>query len=86
MENGISETVTTAKARFMAWAIETALGCSIFVIIFGNVFYPIFLGVSTSGWDTYSVLLWGFLGMVALAAFMIRVLESAKQGYRPLIG
>ena len=73
------------KAFFLAWAIETSLGCTVFVLIFGNVFYPIYKGINTSGWDTYSLLLFGFLGMVALAAFLIRVIESAKQNYRPLI-
>jgi hypothetical protein len=73
------------KARFMAWAIETVLGATLFVIIFGNVFYPIYLGISTSGWDTYSVFLWGFIGLISLAAFAIRVIDSAKRGYVSLM-
>lgn len=74
-----------SRAHFMAWAIETALGFLIFVVIFGQVAYPLYLGVSTSGWDTYTVLLWGFLGLVAVAAFLIRVIDSAKRGFEPLI-
>jgi hypothetical protein len=75
----------TLKASFLAWALETAIGCTVFIIIFGNVFYPIYQGVSTGTWDQYSVLLWGFIGLVTLAAFMIRVIDSAKRGYTSLV-
>lgn len=82
MEKSISE--KPLRANFLAWALETALGSTVFIIIFGKVFYPIFMSTSTAGWDEYSLLLWGFLGMTALAAFMIRVIDSAKRGYQPL--
>jgi hypothetical protein len=73
------------RARFLAWAIETALGFTVFVMIFGNVAAPLFLGVSTATWDPYSILLWGFMMMVCIAAFMIRVVESAKNNFSSLI-
>jgi hypothetical protein len=74
------------RAYFLAWAIETALGFLIFVVMFGNVAMPMYNSVSTAGWDPYAILLWGFLAMVALAAFLIRVINAAKAGYQPLIG
>ena len=35
------------KANFLAWALETALGCTMFVLIFANLFYPIYKAVSS---------------------------------------
>ena len=74
-----------ARAHFLAWAIETVLGIMFFIILFGQVAYPLYEDVSTSGWDEYTVLLWGFIMFICLAAFTIRVIQSAKAGYVPLI-
>jgi hypothetical protein len=73
------------RAYFLAWAIETALGFMVFVTIFGQVAYPLYVGVNTGDFDQYSLMLWGFLGFVTIAAFLIRVVDTAKEGYRSLI-
>lgn len=70
-----------ATARFLMWVMETVFGFLMFAIMFGNVVMPQWLAISTSGWDSYSILLWGFLPMIALAAFTMRVIDSAKMGY-----
>jgi fatty-acid desaturase len=73
------------RAFILVWAIETALGFLMFAVMFGQVAAPIFMGVSTSGWDQYSILLWGFMMMIVIAAFLIRVIESAKNNFSSLI-
>jgi len=73
-----------AKAHFLAWAIETILGIMFFIILYGQIAYPLYLDVSTTGWDEYSLLMWGFMMFIALAAFVIRVIQSAKAGYEPV--
>jgi fatty-acid desaturase len=76
--------IKSLRARFLAWALETALGFMMFVVVFGTVAAPLFLGVSTAGWDPYAAMLWGFMMMVCIIAFMIRVINSAKAGYQPV--
>lgn len=72
------------RAHFIEWAIETALGFLFFVVMFGNVAAPQFLAVNTAGWDPYSALMWGFVMLVTIGAFMMRVIRSAKENFSPL--
>ena len=74
----------TKRAYFLLWVLETVIGSMIWVIMFGQVFMPLYLGVSTGTWDTYSALLWGFIAFIVLAAFVARVFEAAKRGYAPV--
>jgi hypothetical protein len=68
-------------AWFMSWVFEACFGTFMFAILFGNVVWPQWKAISTAGWDAYSLLLWGFMPFVCLAVFIMRLIDSAKQGY-----
>jgi hypothetical protein len=68
----------------LAWAIETLLGVMFFIILFGQIAYPMYLDITTSGWDSYTVLMWGFVMFIVLAAFLIRVIHTARNNFEPL--
>ena len=66
--------------------METAIGSLIFIIIFGQIVMPQWIAISTSGWGTYTGLLWAIVPLVVLASFIIGVVDAAKGGYRSLSG
>lgn len=76
--------ISPNRANFLLWVLETIIGFMLWVILFGQVAVPLYLGISTTGWDTYTALLWSFLMFIVLAAFVARVFESAKRGYAPV--
>ena len=61
--------------------IDTVIEIGIAVIIM-----PLFMGIaltrmaqqSTLGWDSYSIMMWGLLGMIFIAANIIAVVSFAK--------
>lgn len=71
----------TVRAYFIAWAVESAIGLLIFSILFGTVAMPQFLAVSTAGWGTYAPLLWALIPLCCIAAYVVRIIQSAKAGY-----
>jgi len=82
LENQIPETMReTIRAYFIAWVVESSVGFLIFAILFGTVAMPQFNAVSTAGWGTYAPLLWALLPLMCIAAFLIRVVQSARAGY-----
>jgi hypothetical protein len=50
------------------------------------IIMPLFLGIaltqmantSTIGWDSYSLMMWGLLGMIFIASMIIAVMSHAK--------
>lgn len=69
------------RAYFIAWVVESAIGLLIFAVLFGTVAMPQFLSVSTSGWGTYAPLLWTLIPLACIAAYLVRIINSAKAGY-----
>jgi len=75
------------RAYFIAWVIETSLGALFFFVLFGTVAAPQFYAISTSGWNTYAILIWVFLPLICIAGFAIRVIRSAQSGFTgPMTG
>jgi hypothetical protein len=71
----------TKRAYFIAWVVETAIGSLLFFVLFGTVAMPQFYAVSTSGWTTYSVVLWVLIPLICIGGFIVRVIRSAQSGY-----
>lgn len=69
------------RAYFIAWVTETAVGTLLFAIMFGQIAMPQLLAVVTSGWDTYSIIIWGVVPMICIAGFIVRVIRSAQSGF-----
>ena len=76
---------TTAHSM-IGWAMESALGFFIWAILFGKVVMPQWLAIATSGWDAYSALLWGFVPLISIAAYIMYVVDQARAGYRTQSG
>lgn len=70
-----------ARAYFIAWVTETAIGTLLFALLFGNIAMPQILAVVTSGWDTYSIIIWGVVPLICIAGFIVRVIRSAQSGF-----
>ena len=76
---------TRATARdasgLIGWTVEAGIALLLWAVIFGQVVYPQWVAVSTSGWNTYAVILWGITPFVALAALILRLVDTAKAGW-----
>jgi hypothetical protein len=65
---------------------DSALVDTIIEIGIAFIIMPLFMGIaltnmaaqSTDGWDSYSVMMWGLLGMIFIAANIIAVMAHAK--------
>lgn len=66
---------------FVGWILETVIGFMLFVVLFGSVGYKLYSQVDTSSFDQYTLMFWGFLGMIVLVAFFMRVVKSAQENY-----
>ena len=69
------------RAYFISWIVESAVGLLIFAIMFGTIGMPIFLEVSTEGWGTYPPLLWAVIPLICIAAYIVRMIDSAKHDW-----
>jgi len=50
----------------------------IVAILIGAIDLPIFYNVSTTGWGTSSVILWGIITIVALAVLVMQIAQKLK--------
>jgi hypothetical protein len=57
---------------------ELGLSTLLGAIIIGKVAIPNLLAVSTSGWDAYSVLVWGVGPLVVVSAWMMAIIYHVK--------
>lgn len=52
-------------------------GCLLIVaIIIGGVDLPLFYGVSTTGWGTQNIILWGIITVVAIAVLLMLISQK----------
>jgi hypothetical protein len=64
------------------WAVESAVALILWAVLFGNVVYPQWLAVSTSGWNLYAVSIWVLIPFFALAALILRLIDTARAGWQ----
>ena len=57
---------------------ELGLSTLIGAIIIGKVAIPNLIAVSTTGWDSYSVLVWGVAPLVVVSAWMMAIIYHVK--------
>jgi len=75
----------TFRCRLIDTLIELGIGSLVGAIIIGKVAIPQLVAVSTSGWDAYSILLWGIMPMIIVAAMMMAIIYHVKYGAWPSI-
>ena len=79
----VKEKVKGMKARLIDTVIELGIGVLIDAIIVGKVAIPQLVSVSTSGWDAYSVLVWGVMPLIVVAAMAMAIIYHVKYGAWP---
>ncbi len=87
----ISETVAESKkivdekltkARLIPLVLDIGISTLLGAIIIGKVALPTFFSVSTSGFDAYTLLLWGVMPLICVAAWAIGLYNRAKYAYQ----
>lgn len=56
---------------------KIAVDLILIAILVGGVAYGILFTVNQSDWDTQTILIWGFLGVVGAAALILQLLKDA---------
>jgi hypothetical protein len=74
------------KARLIGTIFEISIGILFCGIMLGKVALPAFYAVSTSGFDAYTLLIWGLLPLVATVAVATAVYDRAKFAYQIIRG
>lgn len=70
------------KARLIPLVIDIGVSTLIGAIMIGKVALPTFYAVSTSGFDAYTLVLWGVMPLIAVAAWMTGLYNRAKYAYQ----
>lgn len=65
----------------IGWSVEAGIALLLWSVIFGQVVYPQWIAVTTTGWNAYAIILWGITPFVALAALILRLVDTAKAGW-----
>lgn len=73
----------TFRCYLVDTVIELGIGVLVGAIIIGKVAIPQLIAVSTSGWDSYSVILWGVMPLICVAALGMAVIYHVKYGAWP---
>lgn len=69
------------RANLIGTVMDIAIGTLLAAVIIGRVSLPAIMAVTTEGWDIYSVLLWGLLPLVVVAALLTAIYNRAKFAY-----
>jgi hypothetical protein len=72
---------TTMKARLIGTVIDIAISLLIVAILLGKVALPTFYAVVTSGFDEYTVLVWGVIPLITSLAILVAIFNRAKYAY-----
>lgn len=72
---------TTIKAKLIGTVLDLAISTLLGAILIGNIVLPQFYAVATGSFDTYTVLLWGVVPLVLVAAWVTAMYNRAKYAY-----
>jgi len=50
--------------------LELFIGAAIAIVVLANVYMSTYKGVSTAGWTTAEIALWGILGILGIVAIV----------------
>jgi len=56
---------------------KLAVDVILIAILVGGVAFGILFSTNTSTWDTSSILVWGFIGVITIAGLLIHLLKDA---------
>jgi hypothetical protein len=70
------------KARLIGTILDIGISTLLGAIIIGKVALPTFYDVATTGFDAYTLLIWGVMPLVAVVAWMTALYNRAKYAYQ----
>ena len=71
----------TLKAKLIGTVLDLAISTLLGAVIIGKVSLPAFYGVVTTSFDAYTLLVWGILPLVLVAAWITAMYNRAKYAY-----
>jgi hypothetical protein len=77
----MKEQKKTLKAKLIGTVIDLAISTLLGAIIIGNVSLPAFYAVTTGSFDTYTLMIWGVIPLVLVAAWVTAMYNRAKYAY-----
>lgn len=69
------------KARLVGTVIELGISLLLGAVIIGQVSLPVFYGIATGSFDAYTLIVWGIMPLVAVAAWLTAMYNRAKYAY-----
>jgi hypothetical protein len=67
-----------AHANLIEDTMEIAGAVLIIAILIGQIDLPLFYAVSTTGWGTPNILMWGIINVVAFAVLILLIVDKMK--------
>ena len=71
----------TLKAKLIGTVLDLAISTLLGAIIIGKVSLPAFYAVVTTNFDPYTLLIWGIIPLVLVAAWLTAMYNRAKYAY-----
>jgi hypothetical protein len=84
MKNDLVETEEkpkTLKARLIGTVLDIGISLLLGAIVIGKVSLPAFYDIATGDFDIYTVLVWGVIPLIAVAAWLTATYNRAKYAY-----
>lgn len=69
------------QANLIATILDIGISVLLGAVIIGKVALPTFFAVSTAGFDAYTILIWGIMPLVIVAAWLTATYNRAKFAY-----
>jgi ABC-type transporter Mla maintaining outer membrane lipid asymmetry permease subunit MlaE len=67
-----------ANANLIEDTMEIAGAVLIIAVLIGQIDLPLFYAVSTTGWGTPNIVLWGVINVVAFAVLIMLIVQKMK--------
>lgn len=71
----------TMKARLIGTVLDIGISLLLGAAVIGQVSLPQFYAVATGSFDPYTLLVWGLVPLVAVAAWLTATYNRAKYAY-----
>ena len=71
----------TVKAKLIGTVLDIGISLLLGAVVIGKVALPTFFAVGTSGFDPYTILVWGIMPLVVVAAWLTATYNRAKYAY-----
>jgi hypothetical protein len=82
MNEDVKKKCEVTKARLIGTILDIGISTLLGAIIIGKVALPTFYDVVTTGFDAYTLLVWGIIPLVAVVAWMTALYNRAKYAYQ----